>query len=134
MLLTLLLTQLAFTEVPPNADRWAREDAALGPLQVCELLVKAAKDDDFDGVAGRSTAYSRAKFGQKQKLEIRAAHNYLVGTRCVKISAQDDKAEPATALVWVYIPQQKSRDVPFVREAGFWRLDQKRYEELRAKK
>jgi len=127
--LVLVLQSLAVA-VPANADKWEKEDAAAGPLEVCNAIVQAAKADDFDGVIGRATAYSRNKFGKLEKLQIRAAHSYLVGARCVKLTSSDERS----ALIWVYIPDHQSRDVPFVRENGFWRLDQQRYETMHSKK
>jgi hypothetical protein len=46
---------------------------------------------------------------------------------CVKVSSEDDKATPPTAEVWIYVPNHKSRNMPFIREAGYWRLDWDKY-------
>src|SRR5690242_898915 len=128
MFLAPLLVTFALARSPgyPKSDAPAPvEDAKQGPLDVCAALIRSAKDDDIDAMLGHATAYARTRFAEGDRLALRAAHDLLISLRCVRVSSEDDAAKPAQALVWVYAPRGKSRDVPFVKENGYWRFDQR---------
>ena len=126
----LIVAAFAAAGAPKDDSPAPCESASLGPLDVCTALATAAKTSDFDTILGHSTAYCRSHFGRKEKLAIEGLHNLMIGIRCVKISKQDDAATPPRATVWVYAPEGKSRDMPFVKEHDFWRFDFVEYEAM----
>jgi hypothetical protein len=128
-----LLAALSLAGWPKDASPSPVEKAELGPLEVCSAMAQAVKDANMDALVGHTTAYSRQRFGEKAKLALKGLHGLLIGVRCVRISSEDDAASPARAMVWIYAPQGKSRDLPFVKEAGFWRYDHETYERLHKK-
>jgi hypothetical protein len=131
MLLALaLLASLSTADWPKDDSPSPVEDAKLGPLEVCNAMSDAAKKNDFDALIGHTTAYVRTRFGRKEKLAIEGMHSLLVGVRCVRVSKEDDDASPPRAMIWIYAPQNKSRDLPFVKEHGFWRFDYDQYRVL----
>jgi hypothetical protein len=135
MLLALtLLAGLATTDCPKDDSPAKCEDPALGTMDVCNALTAAAKGPDFDALVGHTTAYARSRFGRKEKLAIEGLHGLLIGVRCVKITQENDTATPPRALIWVYAPEGKSRDMPFVKEHNFWRFDYEQYEAMHGKK
>jgi hypothetical protein len=133
LLATALLASLATTDCPKDDSPAQCEKATLGPLDVCGEMTAAAKANDFDTLLGHTTAFTRSHFGRKEKMAIEGLHSLLVGLRCVKLTKQDDAASPPMALVWVYAPEGKSRDMPFVKEHDFWRFDYHQYELMHAK-
>ena len=112
---------------PATADPAPGEDAKLGPMEVCAEMADAAKESDFDRIVAHSTAYARQRFSEKDRVALKAAHAVLISVRCVRIDQQDE----GHALVWVYAPDHHSQDLPFVKENGFWRFDEQRWEQLR---
>jgi hypothetical protein len=112
---------------PTTADAAPGEDAKLGPMEVCAEMADAAKKSDFDRIVAHSTAYARQRFSEKDRVALKAAHAVLISVRCVRIDRQDD----AQALVWVYAPDGHSQDLPFIKESGFWRFDEQRWEQMR---
>lgn len=124
-----VLALLSLGTWPKDASKAPVEDPSLSPMQVCDAMTRAVKAGDLDTVVGHTTAYARQRFSEKTKLALKGLHNLLIGVRCVRIDQQDDHA----ALIWVYAPEGKSRDLPFVVENGFWRYDQQRYEQMHKK-
>ena len=134
MLVTLaLLSQLSIGDWPKDASAAPAENPALGPLEVCDAMTKAVKDGDMDTLVGHCTQYGRTRFNEKAKVALKGLHSLLIGVRCVRIDAEDDKSDPARATIWIYAPEGKSRDLPFVKENGFWRYDHQTYEQLHKK-
>ena len=129
----LLLASLTTSDAPRDDSPAACESASLGPLDVCNAMAAAAKARDFDTLVGHSAAFARSHFGRKEKLAIEGLHNLLIGVRCVKVSKEDDAGTPPRALVWVYAPEGKSRDFPFVKERDYWRFDYVEYEAMHGK-
>ena len=129
-----LIAALTLAGAPTDASKAPCEDAALTAFQVCESMTDAVKKADMDVLVGHSSAYSRKRFNDKTKMALKGLHALLIGVRCVRVDALDDKSDPQRALIWVYAPQGKSRDLPFVMENGFWRYDHERYEQLNKKK
>lgn len=129
-----LLAALTLGDWPRNDTAAPGEDAALGPLEVCNAMTAAVKRGDLDAMMAHTTGYARTRFSERTKIALKGLHSLLIGVRCVRVDQLDDKATPARAMIWVYAPENKSRDMPFVKENGFWRYDQQRYEELHKKK
>ncbi|MBS2033116.1 MAG: hypothetical protein JST54_34910 [Deltaproteobacteria bacterium] len=129
-----LLSQLSIGDWPKDTSAAPKENPTLGPLEVCEAMTKAVKDGDMDALVGHCTAYGRSRFNEKAKVALKGLHSLLVGVRCVRLDHEDDKSDPPHALIWIYAPEGKSRDMPFVKENGFWRYDQQTYEQMNKKK
>jgi hypothetical protein len=129
-----LIAALTLAGAPTDDSKAPCEDAALSPFQVCEAMTAAVKGADMDVLVGHSSVYSRRRFNEKTKLALKGLHALLIGVRCVRVDSLDEKSDPRRALIWVYAPDGKSRDLPFVMENGFWRYDHERYEQLNKKK
>lgn len=127
-----LIASLAWAECPKDDSPAAFESATQGPLEVCNAIADAAKSKNMEVVLSHSTAFVRSHFGRKEKFALEMMHGLLVGIRCVKVSHRDDVSTPARAFIWVYAPQGKSREVPFVREHDFWRFDFQEYQLLQS--
>lgn len=135
MIATLSLVAALTLSAPPiDASKAPCEDPSLTPLQVCEAMTAAVKRADMDVLVGHASAYARKRFTEKTRLALKGLHGLLVGVRCVRVDSIDTQSEPQRALVWVYAPEGKSRDLPFVQENGFWRYDHERYEQLNKKR
>lgn len=128
-----LVALLVLGSWPKDASKSPVEDAGMTPMQVCDAMTKAVKDGDLDTLVGHTTAYARQRFSEKTRVALKGLHGLLIGVRCVRVDQEDDAGEPKTALIWVYAPEGKSRDLPFVLENGFWRYDQQRYEQMHKK-
>jgi hypothetical protein len=128
-----LAASMALGSWPKDASAATAENPALGPMEVCEAMAKAVKDGDMDTLVGHCSVYGRNHFSDKAKLALKGLHSVLVGVRCVRVDNEQDQGDPPRALVWIYAPEGKSRDIPFVKENGFWRYDQQQYEVLHKK-
>jgi hypothetical protein len=119
--LTLALAALlaAGSSFPTTDIQAPGEDSTLGPLEVCQDLLEAAKSKDIPRIMGHVSAYGRSRIGPKEELLIKAAHHLIIALRCVRVDSKDE----ARAAIWVYAPDKMSQVMPFVKEAGFWRLD-----------
>ena len=132
-----LLLALNLGDWPRDASPAPVENASQGPMEVCNAMVKAVKAGDLDGLVGHCTAYGRQRFSGKTKVALHALHGLLIGVRCVRVDGEQgstDGGAPTSALIWVYAPEGKSRELPFVKENGFWRYDHQQYEALHGKK
>lgn len=129
-----LVAALTLNAWPKDDSKAPAEDAAQSAMDVCNAMTKAVKDADMDTLVGHTTAYARQRFGEKTKLALKGLHSILIGVRCVRYDDLDEKSDPNRASIWIYAPEGKSRDLPFVKENGFWRYDHQRYEELSKKK
>ncbi len=130
----ILLAAIAPTDYPKDGSPAACESAAQAAFDVCNAMTAAAKAEDFDTLLGHCTARTRSHFGEAEKLAVEGLHSLLVGVRCVRVSKQDDAATPPMTLVWVYAPDGKSRNMPFVKEHDLWRFDVDVYEKMHGKK
>ncbi len=125
-----LLTTLSFNSFPRDDSPSAVEDAKQGPLDVCNAMETAAKSGDEDGLLGHVSSYGRSHYDRKAEMALHGFHNLLIALRCVRVDNQDD----TTAMVYVYVPGNKSQDVPFIKEGGFWRFDEQKFEQMRKEK
>jgi hypothetical protein len=129
-----LVASLSMGGWPKDASASPVENASWGPMEVCDAMTGAVKAGDMDTLVGHTTAYARARFSEKTKFALKGLHSLLIGVRCVRLDMDDEKSDPPRAQVWVYAPEGKSRDLPFVKENGFWRYDQETYEKQHGKK
>jgi hypothetical protein len=114
---------LALATYPRDASKAPAEDASMDPIAVCKALVAASKAQDIDTFIGFTSSYARKNFDAASRLAVRESRIILKEVICVRLTSEDDKANPPSALVWIYAPNHKSRNMPFIRESGFWRLD-----------
>ena len=122
-----LVASLLLTDYPHDASKAPAEDAKMDPIAVCKALVAASKAQDIDTFIGFTSSYARKNFDTATRIAVKESRMVLKEVICVKISSEDDTATPPTADVWLYVPNHKSRNMPFIKEAGFWRLDWDKY-------
>lgn len=122
-----LIAAASLAGYPKDASRAPAEDEKMDPIAVCKALVEASKASDTDTFIGFTSSYARKHFDVATRLAVRESRFILKEVICVKISHIDELSTPQTADVWLYVPGGKSRDMPFIREAGFWRLDWDKY-------
>ena len=122
-----LLLATALTDYPRDARKAPAEDPSMDPIAVCKAMVAASKAQDIDTFIGFTTSYARKNFDAASRLAVRESRIVLKEVICVRVSKEDDAATPPTADVWIYAPNKKSRNMPFLRENGFWRLDWDKY-------
>jgi hypothetical protein len=124
------LLSVALGPVPKNDDPAPGEDKKMGPMDVCNDIADAAKKDDVNRLLAHVTKFGRERFGEKERVAVKAAHHLFVGVKCVRIDQQDE----SSALIWVYAPDHQSQQMPFLRVNGYWRLDEERWEQMKKAK
>src|ERR1035437_6496052 len=111
-----LVAALSLSGYPHDASKAPAEDAKMDAMAVCKALVEASKSGDTDTFIGFTSSYARKNFNAASRLAVRESRMVLKEVLCVKIALQDDAATPPTAEVRLYVPNGKSRNMPFIRE------------------
>jgi len=104
------------------------ESPKFDPVEVCNQMIRAEKDGRYDDLISRTSAYARARLSSWDRFLLKLARSRLAESRCVRVT---EKPDADHAMVLIYAPNGHSAPMPFLREEGVWRFDQKRWEELR---
>jgi hypothetical protein len=124
----LLAPAPALADYPHGPGLAPVESPRFDPVEVCNQMIRAEKDGRYDDLIARTSCYARARLTSWDRFLLKLARSRLSESRCVRITEQSD---PDHVMVLIYAPNGHSAPMPFVREEGVWRFDQKRWEALR---